>query len=215
VIRGKQIDLSILIDVPMLRLGSEYGGYWINKESLSQESIVYSVGIGEDFSFDLDLMNEIGCRIFAFDPTPKSIEWVKKQNLPEGIIFTPWGISDFDDEAEFHPPNNPKHVSHSLIQYDGVQPEGVKVTFRRLATIMKHYEHDAIDLLKMDIEGEEYTVIKDIVCSNIQVNQICLEFHHRFSGLGIDCTKEAVEDLKGVGLYLFHQDGNCCSFIRR
>lgn len=214
VIRGIDIDLRVKLDVPMVHLGSVYGGYWIQEDSLNKESIVYSVGIGEDLSFDLDLIDKVGCRIFGFDPTPKSIEWVKKQELPEEFEFTSWGLSDFDGEGEFHPPNNPDHISHSLIRHRGVQSTAIKVTFRRLSTMMKHFGHEVIDLLKLDIEGSEYGVIKDIVQSNVRVNQIILEFHHRFSGLGVDYTKTAVEDLETLGLYLAYQDENCCSFVK-
>ena len=215
VIRGKEIDLNVKIDVPVVHLGSEYGGYWIKEGSLNKESIVYSVGIGEDISFDLDLIDKYGCQVFGFDPTPKSIDWIKTQECPKEFVFTPWGVSDFDDEAEFHPPNNPNHVSHSLIKHKGVKSEGVKAKFRRLSTIMDHFEHNVVDLLKLDIEGYEYAVIKDLVSSNVPINQVCLEFHHRFSGLGIDYTKAAVEDLEAIGLYLFNQDGYCCSFVKR
>ena len=54
--------------------------WWIlpNKKDLNSKSVVYSIGIGTDASFDLELINTFNCEIYGFDPTPKSIRWVKK-----------------------------------------------------------------------------------------------------------------------------------------
>ena len=41
---------------------------------------------------------------------------------------------------------------------------------------MRELGHDAIDLLKIDIEGAEYEVLSDLVASRIPVRAICVEF---------------------------------------
>jgi hypothetical protein len=43
---------------------------------------IYSCGVGEDISFDMAVMNDYDCEIFAFDPTPKSMDWIKMQSIP-------------------------------------------------------------------------------------------------------------------------------------
>ena len=52
----------------MQRLGTPYGGWWVPVGLLDAESIVYSVGIGGDASFDLELMDRFGCHVWGFDP---------------------------------------------------------------------------------------------------------------------------------------------------
>ena len=74
---------------------------------------MYSVGIGEDISFDLALMAQFNCRVFAFDPTPKSLEWLKRQELPEGFQSFAVGLADYDGQAELFAPPNSEHVSHT------------------------------------------------------------------------------------------------------
>ncbi|XP_031550099.1 methyltransferase-like protein 24 [Actinia tenebrosa] len=56
--------------------------------------IVYSFGIGRDFSFD-DGMASHGCHVFSFDPT------IGQQNhkRPSGVEFFSIGLSDFDQEG--------------------------------------------------------------------------------------------------------------------
>jgi len=67
---------------------------------------------------------------------------------------------------------------------------------------MRELGHEYIDILKMDIEGAEYDVIKDIHHLNIRPQQILVEFHHRFPGVGIKRTKEAIEELYSMGYQL-------------
>jgi hypothetical protein len=73
--------------------------------------LVYSFGIGEEISFDKNMINEYNAKVFGFDPTPKSIKRINEQELPENFIFTPIGIADHDGEEEWFLPENPNHVS--------------------------------------------------------------------------------------------------------
>ena len=67
------------------------GGFYLAQKSIEKSSIVYSIGIGEDISFDIELMDTYGCNIFAFDPTPKSVLWVKENVTSPNFFFTYWG----------------------------------------------------------------------------------------------------------------------------
>ena len=59
----------------MEKLGTDYGGWWIQKNnSLNENSIVYSGGAGEDISFDLKLQDKYNCWIIIIDPTKKAIK---------------------------------------------------------------------------------------------------------------------------------------------
>ncbi|HEX3777949.1 MAG TPA: hypothetical protein VHV51_25955 [Polyangiaceae bacterium] len=56
---------------------------------LDQDAVVYSFGVACDVSFDQALIAARGVTVHAFDPTPRSIEWVKTQVLPERFLFHP------------------------------------------------------------------------------------------------------------------------------
>ena len=68
---------------------------------------------------------------------------------------------------------------------------------------MSDLGHGHIDLLKMDIEGAEYQVVDDICRSGIRPKQILVEFHHRFSNVGIAKTKNAINRLRNIGYGVF------------
>lgn len=103
------------------RFGTSYGGYNVVIESITSNSIIYSFGIGEDASFDNELIHRFNVIVHAFDPIPKSIQWVKKQKFSEKFIFHNFGIANFDGLALFSPPENPEHISHTLINREGTK----------------------------------------------------------------------------------------------
>jgi FkbM family methyltransferase len=200
---GKEFLIKPDIICTKEKFGSDYGGWDVITKGINKSSIVYSFGIGEEASFDIALIKKINLTIHAFDPTPKSIEWVEKQDFPDNFIMHEYGVASFDGTVSFNPPENPDHVSHTLLDRQSTKEQAITVPVKRLITIMKEQGHDKIDILKMDIEGAEYDVINDINKSNIRPQQILIEFHHRFPMVGIEKTKEAIKIIKSMGYHLF------------
>lgn len=184
--------------------GSEYGGWRVATDQMDARSVVYSFGVGEDVSFDLALIDTFGLQVHAFDPTPKSIQWVQQQSLPSNFILHEYGIADFDGEVSFNPPENPDHVSHTLLARPATEARAIRVPVKRLDTIVSELGHERIDLLKMDVEGAEYAVIDDLAQSSLRPKQLLVEFHHRFEDVGADATDRAVRQLKQLGYALYH-----------
>jgi FkbM family methyltransferase len=164
--------------------------------------LVYSFGVGQDVSFDLELIRRFGATIHAFDPTPRSVAWVTGQQVPETFRFHPFGIADYDGVSSFQPPANPAHVSYTMTARPG-GPPSCELQVKRMQTLLDELQHVRIDLLKMDIEGAEYAVIDDLLTSGILVKQLLVEFHHRWKEIGVSKTKDAVRKLNRAGYRLF------------
>jgi hypothetical protein len=81
------------IRCPHLRLGNEHAGFAVNPELLGPTSVIYSFGIGTDISFDLECVRRFSTLIYAFDPTPRSLHWIKIQELPPAIHVYPYGLA--------------------------------------------------------------------------------------------------------------------------
>ncbi len=197
--------------------GSRYGGWDVVVTSLSKNSVVYSFGIGEDASFDIALIERFGMDVYAFDPTPRSIAWVSSQVLPSQFILFEYGIADFDGNIYFNPPEDPAHVSYTILTRPKTESKRISAPVKRLTTIMKELKHTEIDLLKMDIEGAEYRVVDDIDTSGIRPKQLLVEFHHRFQGVGVQKSRNAIAKLKamGYGLFSVSDTGEEYSFLYR
>ena len=196
-----------------LHLGNEGARWCICPDNLSASSIVYSLGVGEDVSFDLELIRRFRVQLHAFDPTPRSIEWIGRQTLPRQFVFHEHGVADFNGYRKFVPPRNPAHISHTIVQRDSPWP-AIELPVRRLATTMQNLGHDRIDLLKMDVEGAEYGVLDDLLAGGIRVGQLLVEFHHRWPEVGVEKTKRAIRDLNRAGYRTFYVSptGEECSF---
>jgi len=201
--RGKEVWRSVESSCETVCLGHEGAMWGICPASLSDARIVYSFGVGEDISFDLALIRRFGLQVHAFDPTPRSIEWVRSQTLPHEFVFHPYGIANADGLRKFAPPVNPNHVSHTILERNTARP-AIDVPVCRLPTILKSLGHAKIDLLKMDIEGAEYEVLADMFDCDIQVDQLLVEFHHRWPEVGVEKTRQALRNLKLHGYRIFY-----------
>jgi ubiquinone/menaquinone biosynthesis C-methylase UbiE len=92
----------------------------------------------------------------------------------------------------------------------------VIVQMRSLADIAAEYHHTYIDVLKMDIEGSEFDVIRNFP-RNIIFGQIVVEFHERFLNNGKKVLKEMFRILKRNGYYCFavSECGDEYSFVNK
>ena len=184
--------------------GSEYGCWPVLNGSLNEDSVVYSFGVGTDISFDLELIRNFGSAVFAFDPTPHSVFWVAQQVLPQKFSFASVGISDGIGNLYFAPPEKDGFVSYSAASLQRSAAELTELPVKPLDVIMKSHQHNSIDLMKMDVEGSEYSVIKDMIKKKIYPKQLCVEFHHGMYGFSNDDTREAVSLLRDAGYQLHY-----------
>lgn len=183
-------------------IGNSYGGFFVDVSMINNDSTVVSVGIGEDISFDLGI-SQLGVeKIFMFDPTPKSKNFIDKQQLSSQFKFFEMALSTQDGTMDLYLPVNTDYVSGSLIKNPNINlKDTVKVKTVTIASIIKLISATEIDLLKMDIEGAEYDVLENMIFDNIFPTQICVEFHNRFFKDG-DKKFVKVTDLLTANNYL-------------
>jgi FkbM family methyltransferase len=199
VLLGKDLHISPSLDLPVEFHGSEYGGFAILRDSLSPCSVVWSCGIGEDASFDASVIAKYGCTVHGFDPTPRSIAWVRANVNDSRFHFHDWAISESDGTLRLHLPRKVEWVSASLVAGDHTRGEHIDVPARRLAAIRR--EFGVPDVLKMDIEGAEYTVLRDLLTGPecFFPKQLAVEFHHFWPAFGLAKTRDALALLHATG----------------
>jgi len=158
-------------------VGNDYGGFPCCLSLLDDKSVVWDFGVGEDISFALGVQKAIGCNIELFDFTPDSISWFNENCKDvEGISYNEYGISDYDGMLEVYDYGGGISRRSSWMGYESNEVYPVKC----ISTILKEKEIEHIDLLKLDIEGEEYKVIPYLLKKEILPTQICVEEHMRF-----------------------------------
>ena len=116
------------IKEPIIKIGTDYGGWFIPQNILDKNSICYCVGAGEDISFDIGLIARFDCHVFTFDPTPRAIEHIntlkeklaKQEKMPinnsetefyelsfhqlDKLNFEPIGLWNCDTVLKFYSP---------------------------------------------------------------------------------------------------------------
>ncbi|MCC5851007.1 MAG: FkbM family methyltransferase [Verrucomicrobia bacterium] len=196
--------VDVEINLETISCGDEDGAWTIFPADLQSDSVVYSVGIGRECSFDLDMIKRFGTQVHAFDPTPASVEWVQSLDLPEEFLFQAVGLANFDGTLDFYAPLKDSSAHYTPVaRYKKMDLEKTQAPVRKLGTLMRELGHDHIDLLKIDIEGGEYAVIPDMLESSIPVKQFLLEFHHNYTTIPLQKTLEAIQSLRKAGYQIF------------
>ena len=158
--------------------------------------MVVSLGLAENLSFDLGMIQQFAAVVHGFDPTPASRQWVEKNDLPADFHYHALAVAGHDGWLE-------------LVERQGKGgkrrgPVLQRAPCSRLSTILGDLRIGQIDVLKMDIEGSEYDVLDDILRAGIFPAQVAVEFHHRFEEMGIQKTRRAHQALERHGYRLVH-----------
>ena len=183
----KKLDFIYLNNI--IYIGSDYGGWsFLDNKNLENKFII-SAGLGEDASFDIELINKYNCKVIVVDPTPRAIDHYnqiiknsatpKKDSYKEGgkqiissydltninnknLILIRKGLYNSDDEElKFFAPPNKSHVSHSIIDWQNNYKK--KSDFIKIETV-------TVKSILKEFDIQNFEMIKlDIEGSEIEV----------------------------------------------
>lgn len=212
------------------RFGSPYGGWTICRCAyhFTDEGIYISAGVGEDISFDVEVLRISNLSAILVDPTDRAEAHVNTYlSTPEQLVESSYSdngnqsISSYfsnedikrrmkfvksalwihNDGLDLYPPLNTAHVSYKLVRTPDVKYLASKFPSIDIQTIIKQIasersELSAADLviLKMDIEGSEFSVLMNLTKTSIRPKQILVE---------LDFMRERNPYLQLLRLYSF------------
>jgi FkbM family methyltransferase len=110
--------------------------------------------------------------IICVDPNPNII------NIPEGLFYENVAvvIDENIDEIDYYIFNDIQGYSLLHMNNDFIQPiNSMKIKTTTIKKIMKKYNIEKFELIKFDIEGSEYEILKNIDWGITK--QISVEFH--------------------------------------
>jgi FkbM family methyltransferase len=177
-------------------LGTEYGGFYVVPKLIKKNGLALCAGIGEDISFDIQLIGLYNMKVVGIDPTIKSKYYIEKLNIKNYFFEEQALVSEsFSENAiTIYENKNPEWVSESIINsHNSVGENNRKVSALRISELIKKYGN--FDLIKLDVEGAEYDIINDFLNENINkinCNHFCIEFHHHC------CEKFTITDTKNI-----------------
>ena len=170
-----------------------YGSYSIlDKVFPDKNRVAYTFGIGRDCSFEEELINKYDFEIYSFDPTPSSEIFIKESGVQckysTKFHFYRYAISDKDGTKAFRKNKDCGTYSEDVTPW--TMKETDTCTVYRLKTLMSKFGHSKLDLLKLDVEGSEFHAIPDILSSDLQIDQICIEVHSRMYEDSVEKSQE-------------------------
>jgi FkbM family methyltransferase len=225
----------------LVYLGSANHGYSVPATYLSSSSVCYCVGAGTDISLDTELAARFKSQVFIFDPMPYALDHFNglvsntkagkrftADNDKQGyaytisnealatILYCATGVWDEKKIIKFYVPSRDNYAGHSITNLQNTEAY-IEAPVDKLVNIMRELGHQQLDLLKLEIEGSEYTVIDNVLAENLDIKIILVEFdefHHR-KGLArlaaIRHIEHSTRKLLNAGYKLVHS----LSFYKR
>jgi FkbM family methyltransferase len=117
-------------------------------------------------------------RVIAIEAEPNTCRWLRQtveRNGLQDVEIVPAAVLDRDGTVTLFTPGSDPGSMASSIRGESSQGGGVEVSAIRLSTLIR----EPVDLLKLDVEGAEYVVIRELVASGAirWVREVVIEFH--------------------------------------
>ncbi len=197
--------IPVVKGLPLCRLGSEYGGWTIDLDLVPIGSTILSAGVGEDISFDLDLITRRNCMVIGIDPTEKAARYICQHSHPR-YQFLQRALAEKGRSAiRMYKSANPDYVSESIdAAHKTVAPDQFyEAQAVCLDDLLRQFPD--VSLLKMDVEGAEYSALAAV--QRLEIPQICVEFHHFCTNHTVEDTLGCMEALGRMGYVVAHATG--------
>jgi len=158
----------------LTKVGVGWGSWTVPLSEIDRSSVCYLAGVGEDTTFDEELVGKTGCEAHSFDPTPRAVRHIESIDMPDGYFFHDYGVWSSDSTVKFFSPVDPARVSHSILNLQSTN-EYFEAEVRSIKSIMDELGHTKLDVLKIDIEGAEYEVLESLIRDEVDVSYVCVD----------------------------------------
>ena len=128
------------------------------------------------------------------------------------LLLEKFALWTTPSKLNFFAPKNPEHVSYSITNFQNnysldTDYEHIQVDAVTLQMLLNKYNFDQLHLLKMDIEGAEIEILKNMMENEIYPTQIAVEF----DGFNFP-SKRAKSDYNDVDILLREHGYLCYDF---
>jgi FkbM family methyltransferase len=207
------------------RLGTKYGGWWIDRNAIGSRPLLIDCGLGRDISFPAAFLARFGGAVIGIDPNPQSLDYCRAR-CPSGMEIRDRAFwSRAGETLTFHLPRAPEQlpvgadgISGSLVGSHAYVGGGdtLTVTTTSLEQVLEDAGRAECDILKLDVEGAEYEILANLCDRGLlrRVRQLLVEFHHRATHHKIEETEAMVARIESAGFCLIHVEGRNYSFRR-
>jgi FkbM family methyltransferase len=158
--------------------GTSYGGWKMPSHLIEHGWLCYSVGAGDDVSFDLALIERYDVRVRSFDPIEGYVESARAQAAGDprhSAHRAAIALADGPIRMQTTHDSRSRSVSAAGL-YDS--KDFIELPGRTLESLMSELGDPQIDLLKLDIEGAEYDLLPRLDLRSLGVKVFAVQLHH-------------------------------------
>lgn len=152
----------------------------LNYPSLNTESVVFDLGgyVG-DFAYEIN--KKYGCQVYLFEPHPEFYEKCVKRFLDNKKI-TPFKFGISDEEGIFALSDSVD--GSSFLNPNNRTKQGIECEVKEFFSVLSDLDIKNIDLMKINIEGGEYPLLKHIADKEnlALVDEYQIQFHNFIDG---------------------------------
>ena len=148
----------------------------LNYPELTSGSIVFDLG-GYLGDFTADITERYNCKAYIFEPHPEYFsKCIERFSSNENVTVLNYGLAD--KNGEFLLSN--RLDGSSFINPNHSQKDGIKCVIRNFSSVLNELNITSIDLMKINIEGGEFSLMEHIISCGKQaiVKQYQIQFHN-------------------------------------
>jgi len=171
------------------------GGKWVcglERVAKQNKCVIYSFGVNGESSFEASLLERApGCEVWGFDFSVGGWgpEITNHTELRDRSHFQAWALGGSD-----------------------IHGENDAIKFWTLDSLMGHFGHTFIDIMKIDVEAAEFDALTTFVNGHLNgdlpIGQLQLEIHVDWNRASLDWFRPWWESLEAAGLRPFSLEPN-------
>jgi FkbM family methyltransferase len=153
----------------------KFGNYFLfNREPIDPKSIIYSLGVLNNTSFDQCVADELGSQVFLFDPSIIATRHIEAIAHPK-FVFQEVAIWNENTSMTFSTPTYGGSPS-MIFSHPGRQ---FVAQCKTLDTVMAELGHTHINIMKLDVEGAAPAILNFMLDSSIYPDQVIVEIERK------------------------------------
>jgi FkbM family methyltransferase len=140
---------------------------------LNKDSVVFDVG-GYQGKWSSKINEIYGCKIYIFEPIKEYYDKLLTKFINnENIEVFNFGLSNCDGDSIINLLDD-----GSSVYVDGGKKENIKL--KNIISFINEKEIKNIDLLKLNVEGEEYNIMESLIKENYlyKIKNFQIQFHN-------------------------------------
>jgi len=183
------------------------GGYILDKRIIDITEKIITCGLNDDWEFEKHFLKiNPSCEVMAYDHTVNKKFWIErfKKDILHFFLFKKLrlrkiiSIFKYYDYINFFKNKN----KHYELKISNENIKNKEITINKILT-----DHDNL-ILKIDIEGDEYNILKQILNNSKKINTLLIEFHDIQKNMNL--IKEFIEQSSDLKLIHIHGNNHSC-----